>query len=230
MSEIATVEYFWDACEQRNILPNSLGLSDRHSKEPINLEWIVAAAKFVYQQVHGPEEQCTLLLAGEFDSNVSKQAVDRALTDSVADYLSGFSEACNSECNCETDFNCACVCASHCTCAANCNACQCTTCATCSGACNCNCNCTCTNCNCTGDYECNSNCDCNCEYASECQCDCSWECNCDQNNVNCAIIPAQPMTQNCGTACNCGTVCCNACACSNCQCTCTCQCECNCGW
>jgi len=188
MSQLANVEYFYLKCN--NVLRTTYTANDwggaSNKLKVINLEWLVAATKKVYQKIHAPKTGCTLKLSTKFSSNNSKTAVTVELADKVINYLRNFNKICDVDCNCPN--NCNCVCKSNCTCSGT-NYCD-------GSACQCNCNCECGS---------TSECDCTSSPSDPYPCNCTvlfptYQC-------------TQPMTQNC-TQCACQCACPCTCTCT----------------
>lgn len=157
MAQIANIEYFYRKCNQRL---NTLYTAN--SKQAINIAWLVAATRKVYNDIHSPKIGCRLLLSSAF-TNTSKIAVDVTLVNKVVEYLRNFNKIC--------DPNCACPCGS-----SNCYT-DCGTCSQCCNACACDCGsptecvCDCStywNCNCTNLNYCSSQCACACNCCDDC--------------------------------------------------------------
>jgi len=224
LARLANVEYFYLKCNK--ILGTNYTVNDwggtNNKLRAINIEWLVAATRKVYNRIHAPKSGCTALLSNKFSSNTSKLAVTVVLVDKVINYLRNFNKICDVDCNCYKNMNCNCVCKSNCTCdgVTNCYY-TCTSIDTRSVS---YCYYTCSSVNCNGSA-CNCNCDCECACGSTSECDdtrdnvpdkTSYPCNCTIlfPTANCQCT--QPKTENCAQ-----------CACT-CNCDCVCQCTCTC--
>jgi len=106
MAQLANCEYFWKKCNQQ-LNTNYTGTS----KQVINIEWLIAATKKVYNDIHKPLTTCSLLLSSVFDSSDSKIVANVIIVDKIIEYLKVFNKPCIvSECNCDCGehWNCNC--------------------------------------------------------------------------------------------------------------------------
>jgi hypothetical protein len=166
--QIANVEYFWKKCNK--VLKTSY---TGNSKQAINIEWLVAATRKVYADIHQPKNGCRLLLSSTFSNNTNKQAVNVTLVNKVVNYLANLNKPCDTDCDCpcgSSNCNTNCGNCSHC-----CNECDCD----CGNPIECACDCAVYwNCNCTNipNY-CDSQCDCACNCCDDCYIDHNDTCN-----------------------------------------------------
>jgi len=83
--QIANVDYFYKYCNHKL----GTGYTDTR-KNIINIEWLCAAARKVFIDIHQPKSGCTRLIATKLRANTNRVIADTAVVKTVVDYLYNF--------------------------------------------------------------------------------------------------------------------------------------------